>query len=95
MVLQGWDGLVKPELFGIVGADRTRACDTDVLAGRIAETVFGIRDFSKMRDLVGRVRCRTPKLVLLPGQASYRPDADYSAIGCSQETRSHLFYELL
>ena len=53
MVLQGWDGLVKPELFGIVGTDGTRACDTDVLAGRIAETVFGVRDFSKLSDLVG------------------------------------------
>jgi len=66
-----------------------------VLAGRIAETVFGIRDFSKLSDLVGRSECRTQKLVFLPGKATHRPYADLLAIGCGQETPADLFYKLL
>ena len=95
MVLQGRDGLVQPELFVIVGADRTVARDTDVLAGRIAETILGIRDFSKLSDLVGSSEGRTPKLALVLGEAAHRPYADLSAIGSGQEAPANLFYKLL
>jgi hypothetical protein len=57
--LQVWKGLEQLELFGVVGADHAGACDTNVFAGRIAKTIFGIRDFSKLSDLVGRGACRT------------------------------------
>ena len=95
MVLQGWDGFVQPKLFGVVGADGTRARDADVPAGRIAETIFGVRDFLKLSDLVRRIKRRTQKLVILPGEAAHRPYADLLAIGCSQVTPVNLFYELL
>lgn len=94
MLFQGRKGLVQPKLFGVVGADGTRACDADVFAGRIAETILGIRDFSKLGDFVGGGVRGAEKAAVLPGDGPHRPYADYSAIGCGQETPANLFYEL-
>ena len=93
MLLQDGDGFVQPKLFVVVGTDSARARDADVFAGRIAETIFGVRDFLELRDLVGRIKRRTQKLVILPGEASHRPYADLSAIGSGQVTPANLFYE--
>lgn len=59
MLLQFRQLIVQPEFFGIVGADTTRASDADVLAGRITKTIFAVRHFFKLRNLVGFAKSRT------------------------------------
>ena len=53
VVFQGRDSFVKPELFGVIGADGTLACDSEVFALWVGEAVFGVRDFFKLSYFVG------------------------------------------